>query len=98
MEPAVLVLLVIIGISASVVVLVFVYGIRTDGDFHGGPADSTAVNFWTQRAEKMQARQQISAVTETAGEAGTSAEDEEAEKARKRAEALARKAARQAKS
>jgi hypothetical protein len=98
MEPAVLVLLVIIGISFGVVLLVMRYGTRTEGDFHGGPADSTAVSFWTQRADKLAARQQLSVVTEAAGEAGASAEDEEAEKARKRAEALARKAARQAKS
>jgi hypothetical protein len=98
MPGAVLVMGIIILISASIIVMVMRLGIRTDGDFHGGPSESTAVSFWSKRADKLQARQQVSAVTEVAGATGTSTEDAEAEKERKRAEALARKAARQAKS
>lgn len=97
MSPAVLVMGIIIVLSFCIVVAVMYYGVKTEGDFHGGAAESAGVSYWQKRAERLAARQQQAAAGVVTATAGEGADDAEAEKARKRAEALARKAARAAK-
>lgn len=92
---AVAVMGVIIVLSFLIVVAVMYFGTRTD-PAHEGHGASDAVKFWTARAEKVEARLSSTAVV-TAEKTAAAAADNEAEKARKREEALARKAARSAK-
>jgi cytoskeletal protein RodZ len=92
---AVAVMAIIIVLSFLIVVAVMYYGTRSDNS-HAAHETSQAVSYWTARAEKIEARLSSSAVVATEGTAADNADDE-AEKQRKREEALARKAARAAK-
>jgi hypothetical protein len=98
MSGGILVLTVIIVLSFGIVVAVMYYGTQPDVDA-GHHAESRAVAYWTARAERETARRQaaVQGAVESSGGAAAAAGDE-AEKERKRQEALARKAARAAKS
>lgn len=87
---------IIIFLSACVVLAVMYLGTRAEPEHEG---ESPAVAYWKARAERIEARRQqaVQAVDETTG-AAVEVTDAEAEKERKRQEALARRAARAAKS
>ncbi|MGB1285419.1 MAG: hypothetical protein ACPG7F_02705, partial [Aggregatilineales bacterium] len=91
----VITLLIMFVISIGTVGSAFWFGLKGGhGSIVDDPDASAAVNAWTARADKLAAANQALAAADTAGDA-VEEEDEEAVKARKRAEALARKAARQ---
>ncbi len=92
--PSVIVLGVIIVLAFTVVVMVMRVGTHDDEPLHSGP--SASVDFWSKLANKVEARQNAAAPAADVA-AITGAVSDEAEKERKRQEALARKAARQAK-
>jgi len=87
---------VIIVLSFTIVLMVVRVGTHDDEPLASGP--SAAVSYWTNLANKVEARQSgaVQAVAVADGIGG--AANDEAEKERKRQDALARKAARQAKS
>jgi hypothetical protein len=94
MHPSVIVLGVIIALSFTIVFMVIRVGVHDDEPL-GEPSKSIA--FWGKLADKVEARENAALQTVgVAADAGGAASDE-AEKERKRQEALARKAARQAK-
>lgn len=93
--PSVIVLGVIIVLSFTIVLMVMRVGTHDDEPLHEGP--SAAVNFWTNLANKVQARENAAAAADAVAVVPGPAASDEAEKERKRQEALARKAARQAK-
>jgi|GEM_PF-3181385 len=88
----------IIFLAFWVVVGVMFYGAQENVEAHGlTPAESASVSAWNERAERIDTRmQQVTQASAAASAADSSAVDEEAIKAEKRAAALARKAARQA--
>lgn len=95
--PAVIVMGVIIVLSFTIVLMVMRVGTIDDQPLHEGPAKS--VGFWETLADRSEARRNPALqATATAPEAASALVSDEAEKERKRQEALARKAARQAKS
>ena len=93
--PSVIVLGVIIVLSFTIVAMVMRVGTHDDEPLHSGP--SAAVGFWSNLANKVEAKQDAAAPASDAAAASGAAVSDEAEKERKRQEALARKAARQAK-
>jgi hypothetical protein len=95
LHPSVIVLGVIIVLAFTVVVMVMRVGTHDDEPLHEGP--SAAVNFWTKLANKVEARENAAASPDAVAVVAGGAASDEAEKERKRQEALARKAARQAK-
>jgi hypothetical protein len=97
MEPAVLTVLTLGLISAVLLVLITRIGTREEA--HDSEAEARALQYWQGRAEKLEGKRSgtVAAVTAVAS-GGTGGEDAAAEKERKRAEALARKAARANKS
>src|SRR5262245_25307326 len=99
MSGGLLVLGVIIILSFGIVVAVMYYGKRPDVDA-GHHADSKAVAYWTARAAREEERRLAvsGAAAAAASSAVTASGDDDEEKERKRQEALARKAARAAKS
>lgn len=93
---AVLVMGIIIALSALLMIGVTFLGTRPEEHPHG---ESEAVAYWSARADKLAARQQKALEAGTASTGGAAAaSDADADKERKRQEALARKAARAAKS
>jgi len=93
--PSLIVLTIIILLSFTIVAMVMRVGTRDDEPL-GEPAKS--INFWTKLADKVEARNSGALQTANVTAAAGSAASDEAEKERKRQEALARKAARQSKS
>jgi hypothetical protein len=94
MHPSVIVLGVIIVLSFTIVFMVLRVGARDDEPL-GEPSKSLA--FWGNLADKVEARENAALQTVGATTAAGGAASDEDEKERKRQEALARKAARQAK-
>jgi len=70
-------------------------GTHDDEPLASGP--SAAVDFWSKMANKVEARENAASATANVTVAAGGAAGDEVEKERKRQEALARKAARQAK-
>jgi hypothetical protein len=93
--PSVIVLGVIIVLATTIVVMVMRVGTIDDEPLHEGP--SAAVSFWSNLANKVEARQNAAAPADAVAVVAGGAVSDEAEKERKRQEALARKAARQSK-
>jgi len=94
-EIPLIVLGVIIVLSFTIVLMVMRVGTHDDEPLHEGP--SAAVNFWSNLANKVEARQNAAAPVDAVSVVAGGAVSDEAEKERKRQEALARKAARQSK-
>ena len=91
--PSVIVLGVIIVLSFTIVLMVMRVGTNDDEPLASGP--SAAVDFWSKMANKVEARQNAASATADVTVAAGGTAGDEAEKERKRQEALARKAARQ---
>ena len=94
--PSLIAMGVIIVLSFTILVMVMRVGTIDDEPLHAGP--SASVSYWTNMANKVEARQSGALQAVAAGDATGGAANDEAEKERKRQEALARKAARQSKS
>jgi hypothetical protein len=93
--PSVIVLGVIIVLSFTIVLMVMRVGTHDDEPLHSGP--SASVDFWSKLANKVEARQNAAAPADAVAVVAAGGASDEAEKERKRQEALARKAARQSK-
>ena len=93
--PSVIVLGVIIVLSFTLIAMVIRVGTNDDEPLHEGP--SAAVSFWSKIANNVESHNKAAAPASDIAAVSGGAVSDEAEKERKRQEALARKAARQAK-